>query len=98
MSDPTVQPAHTPPYPPYPPYPPARRTDPLAVAALVSGLLGFALIPVVLGHLALSRIRRTGDGGGWMAVVGLVLGYATCALYVVLVLALGGFVWWGVQA
>lgn len=97
---PTVEPpAYGPPAYGPPAYgPPAPRTHPLALAALVTGLLGFALIPVVLGHLALSQIRRTGDGGAWMAVVGLVLGYGTCALYVVLFLVFGGFLWWGVQA
>lgn len=82
-------------YPPgYAPYA-APRTHPLAIAALVTGLLGFALIPVVLGHMALSQVRRTGEGGGWMAVVGLVLGYGTCALYLLLFLVFGGAVLWG---
>lgn len=83
----------------YAPYPAARRTNPLAVAAFVTGLLGFALIPVVLGHMALGQVRRTGEGGGWMAVVGLVLGYATCALYLLLFVLFGGaLLWSGTQA
>ena len=82
-------------YPPgYGPYA-AARTNPLAIAALVTGLLGFALIPVVLGHMALSQVRRTGESGGWMAVVGLVLGYGTCAVYLLLLVMFGGAVLWG---
>lgn len=84
------------------PLPPAYATAPprtstLAVVTLVLGLLGFALLPVVLGHLALAQIRRTGERGAALAVVGLVLGYLTCGLYaLVAVLVLGGgVVLWG---
>ncbi|GAA4623364.1 DUF4190 domain-containing protein [Cellulomonas oligotrophica] len=84
------------------PLPPAYaaappRTNTLAVVTLVLGVLGFALLPVVLGHLALAQVRRTGERGAALAVVGLVLGYLTCALYaLVAVLVLGGgIVLWG---
>ncbi|WP_432457078.1 DUF4190 domain-containing protein [Cellulomonas iranensis] len=75
----------------------ARRTNPFAIAAFVTGLLGFALIPVVLGHMGLAQIRRTGDGGGWMAVIGLVLGYGMCLVYAAMVLLVGGSLWWGTR-
>ena len=74
-----------------------RRTNPMAIAAFVTGLLGFAIIPVVLGHLGLAQIRRTGDGGGWMAVIGLVLGYGMCLVYAAMVLLVGGSLWWGTR-
>lgn len=51
------------------------RTNTLAVLALVFGLLGSGVVPVVLGHVALAQIRRTGESGRGMAVAGLVLGY-----------------------
>ncbi len=79
---------------PYPYAPPARRTNAMAIAAFVTGLLGFALIPVVLGHVALRQIRGTGESGGWMAVIGLVLGYGMCALYLLLIV-LGGAIFVG---
>ena len=79
-------------------YPPSlRRTNALAVTSLVLGVCGFALIPVVLGHVALRQIGRSGDRGTGLAVTGLVLGYLTCLLYVVLLLVVGGAVWWGTR-
>ena len=96
---PPAGPAYGTPYAggPYgPPYV-ARRTNPFAIAAFVTGLLGFAVIPVVLGHMGLAQIRRTGDGGGWMAVVGLVLGYGMCLVYAAMVLLVGGSLWWGTR-
>jgi hypothetical protein len=65
----------------------ARRTNPLAIAALACGvgqfsylflskvlaLLGVAAI--ILGHIAIRQIRRTGDRGRRQARAGLILGY-----------------------
>jgi hypothetical protein len=71
-----------------------RGTNGLAVAALVLGLLGFGLLPVIFGHVALAQIRRTGDAGSGMAIAGLVLGYLVLASLVVTVvivlIAVGG--------
>ncbi|MGW6131036.1 DUF4190 domain-containing protein [Cellulomonas sp. NPDC055163] len=82
---------------PYPyPYPPVSRpTNVLAVVTLVLALCGFAIIPVLTGHVALRQIRERGDGGSTAAVVGLVLGYLTFAALVVGLLLVTGVVVWG---
>ncbi|ROO82796.1 uncharacterized protein DUF4190 [Actinocorallia herbida] len=72
---------------------PGAETVPLAVIALLSALLCWpvgSLAGVLLGHLALHRIRRTGEPGRRFAVSGLVLGYVglLCALAAVLLLVL----------
>ena len=75
---------------------PMRQTSALAVVSLVAGVLGWTLLPflgsiaaVVTGHMARSEIRRAperleGDG---LAIAGLVLGYLSIALGVLLVFA-----------
>jgi hypothetical protein len=84
----------------------ARQTSALAVVSLVSGILGWTLMPVlgslvavVTGHLARGEVRRApsrleGDG---LAVAGLVLGYLALALGLLLVVGLmlffGGLAW-----
>lgn len=68
--------------------PAAPRTNGLAIATLILGLCGFALLPVILGHVALGQITRSGEGGTALAVVGLVLGYLALAAYVVIVVVL----------
>ena len=65
--------------------PPAPRTNGLAIAALVLGLCGFGILPVIFGHIALGQIRRTGDRGATLAIVGLVLGYLALAATIVAV-------------
>lgn len=80
------------------PAPAARPTNGLAIAALVLGLCGFALIPVILGHVALGQIRRTGAGGSALAIVGLVLGYLALAAYLIAGIAIGGSILWAVSS
>lgn len=71
-----------------PTYAPAPRTNGLAIASFVLGLLGFALIPVILGHIALNQIKQRGDGGKVFAIIGLVLGYLGIVAWVLFVLLL----------
>jgi uncharacterized membrane protein len=77
----------------HPVAPVTPRTNSLAIASLVCGLAqpftgGLTMIPaVVLGHVAHSQIRRTGERGGAMATIGLVLGWIGVSVVVLLVVA-----------
>ena len=59
-----------------------RPTNVLGIITLVLGVLGFALVPVITGHIALAQIKRTGDEGRGITIAGLVLGYIGLAGYV----------------
>ena len=75
------------PYAPYRPYGPAvpSGTNGKAIASLVCGIAGVALcvcfLPslaaVVLGVIAMSETKRTGQSGYQLAVAGLTLGVVT---------------------
>ena len=57
----------------------------MAIAALVLGVvIGPLAIP--FGHVARSRIRRTGEQGDGMALAGLILGYLSLAAIVGLII------------
>ena len=89
---------------------PAKQTNNLAIVSLVSGILGWTVVPwlgsliaIVTGHMARAELRRNPDTqeGDGFAVAGLVLGWAMIALTVLailmVVLFLGGlaaFVTW----
>jgi peptidoglycan biosynthesis protein MviN/MurJ (putative lipid II flippase) len=64
------------------------RTNGLAIASMVLGITGVSILAVILGHVAHSQIKRTGDDGKGMATAGLVLGYIGTILYLVMIIAL----------
>ena len=83
-----------------------RTTSPLAIISLVSGILGWTLLPllgsivaVITGHMARGEIRRAPDRleGDGLAIGGLILGYASILMAVFAVIAFilffGGLAW-----
>lgn len=64
----------------------APKTNVLAIISLIAGILGLNLIAVILGHVALSQINKTGEGGRVLAIIGLVLGYIGIIVIVIIVI------------
>src|SRR5262249_26974901 len=68
---------------------PVARTNGYAIASLACGLGQFAVGPlatspaIVFGHMAMSRIRRTGERGAGLALAGLVLGWGAVILGII---------------
>lgn len=83
-----------------------RQTSTLAIVSLISGLLGWFVVPflgsiaaIITGHLARAEIRREPsrlEGDGY-ALAGLILGWTNVVLWIVGVLVLflffGGLAW-----
>ena len=77
----------------YPPpglgYPPqSAGTNGMAIAALVSSLLGWVcaigpILGVIFGFVALSQIKKTGQSGRGMALAGIIIGFVVIAIMVV---------------
>ena len=93
-TEPQLPPVSPPPSPAPYPAPAPRQTSALAITSLVSGILGWTLLPflgsiaaVICGHMARAEIRRDPnlDGDG-MAVAGLVLGWVSIAFGVLAIL------------
>jgi hypothetical protein len=55
-------------------------TNGLAIASLVTSLVGASLIGIVLGHMAQKQIRVSGQQGSGLAMAGLVIGYLGLAV------------------
>lgn len=76
-------------YPPaqYAPNPnPAPPTNVFAIVALVISFI-FPIGGIVLGHVALSQIKRTHEQGHGLALAGTIIGYALTALAVLAIIA-----------
>ena len=93
-SDATPPPAAPTPPPAQPVYPAygqpapgyyAPPTNTMAILALVFGFV-FAPVGIVLGHLALGQIKRTGESGRGLALAGVIVGYALVGFFFLLVL------------
>lgn len=65
---------------------PAEKTNVLAIVALITGILGMALVPVICGHISLNQIKKTGEGGKIMAIIGLVLGYLGILAWIIVII------------
>lgn len=85
-------------------YTPGPRTNPLAIASMVTSIVGLvfsftwvlglgAIAGVILGHISLGQIKRTGEAGRGMALAGVIVGWATIGLGVLLIVAM--IVFWG---
>jgi hypothetical protein len=60
------------------------RTNVLSIVSLATSILGFAIVPIILGHISLRQIKRTREQGRVMAIIGLVIGYLTLAVYILI--------------
>lgn len=83
-----------------PPSPLPRQTCGLAIASLVLGIVSVpticccgvglvaAILAVVFGHVAMNQIRRSEGrlNGKGMAVAGLVIGYASVAIQILVII------------
>jgi Domain of unknown function (DUF4190) len=61
---------------------PGERYNVLAIVSLVSAFF-ISLAGIITGHIALSQIKRTGEKGRGLAIAGLVIGYATLVLGII---------------
>ena len=53
----------------------AVKTNGMAIAAFVLSLFCCNLLAVIFGHMAISQINRTGEGGKGLATAALIIGY-----------------------
>lgn len=59
------------------------RTNGLAIGAFVTAFF-VPLIGAILGHVAYSQIKRTGEGGQGLAIAAIVIGWVGTLIYVVI--------------
>ena len=82
--------------PPYAPQPygygwaPPQRTNGLAIASMVLGIVWLywigSVLALVFGYVARKQIRERGDAGGGMAIAGIVLGWVGVGILVLFLL------------
>lgn len=73
------------------PYAPPQRTNGMAIASMVLGILWLywigSILALVFGYTAKKQIRERGEAGGGMATAGIVLGWVGVGLLTLAVIA-----------
>jgi hypothetical protein len=92
---PQAQQGYPPPAAPYQQYGyPQQRTNGLAIASLITSAAGLLIcglacpVGAILGHVALRRIRETGEEGRGLALAGIIIGW-TATAFVLLAIVFG---------
>ncbi len=64
----------------------------MAVASMIVGILWLywvgSILALVFGYVARSQIRRSGEGGGGMAIAGIVLGWIGVGVLTIFVIGI----------
>ena len=71
-----------------PMYQPAPRTNGFAIASFVCSLF-INILGIIFGHVALSQIKRTNEGGQGLAIAGLIIGYISLGIVILVVISSG---------
>jgi hypothetical protein len=71
-------------------YPPHRRTNGMAIASMVLGIVWIwwigSVLALVFGYIARSQIRERGESGAGMAIAGIVLGWIGVGFFLLFVM------------
>jgi hypothetical protein len=60
------------------------KLNTLAVVSLATALTGFGVVAgIITGHISLAQIKRTGENGRPLALAGIIIGYASIALWII---------------
>jgi hypothetical protein len=54
---------------------PVAKWNVLSIISLVTSVFWLSLVGIITGHIALSQIKKTGEQGSVLAIIGLVIGY-----------------------
>jgi hypothetical protein len=79
---------------PYTQYQPIPPNNGLAIASMIMAIIGFGPIAAIMGHIARGQIRSRGESGEGFALAGIIVGWATTAIWLLLC---GGFLLLGLS-
>ncbi|WPO87304.1 DUF4190 domain-containing protein [Herbiconiux sp. KACC 21604] len=78
----------TQPNPGYTPAATGPKTNVLAIVSLVISILGFNVIAIILGAIALNQIKKTGESGRGLAIAGIIIGAISIVIWIIAIIAI----------
>lgn len=67
-----------------------QPTNGLAIASMILSIAGFGPVGAIMGHVARTQIRERNEQGDGFALAGIIVGWVTTGLFVLLCCGLGG--------
>ena len=65
--------------------PAAERTNGIAIAALVTSFF-VSVLGIILGFVALSQIKKSGENGRGLALAGIIIGFVAVGITVLIII------------
>lgn len=62
-----------------------QKTNGMAIAAIIFAFV-FNIVGIILGHIALSKIKQTGENGRGLAITALIVGYISFVVGVIVMI------------
>ena len=63
-----------------------KGTNGLAIASLVTSLVGLNVVGIILGFVALSQLKTSGEGGRGMAIAGIIIGFVSLGIMIIVLI------------
>ncbi|KRC61362.1 hypothetical protein ASE14_10770 [Agromyces sp. Root81] len=63
---------------------PTEKWNVLAIVGFVLSLLGTNIVAIVLGFIALSQVKKSGERGRGLAIAAIIIGFASIVIYIII--------------
>jgi hypothetical protein len=64
----------------------SKGTNGLAIASLITSLVGLNVIGIILGFVALSQLKTSGEGGRGLAIAGIIIGFISLGIMIIVMI------------
>jgi len=64
----------------------APKTNVLAIVSLVLSIIGFNVVAIILGFVAMNQVKKTGESGRGLALAAVIIGFAEIVIIIVIII------------
>ena len=64
----------------------APKTNVLAIVSLVLSIIGFNIVAIILGFVAMNQVKKTGENGRGLALAAVIIGFAEIVIGIIIVI------------
>lgn len=68
----------------------APKTNVLAIVSLVLSIIGFNVVAIILGFVAMNQVKKSGESGRGLALAAVIIGFAEILIGIIIVIVVVG--------